>query len=71
MTELEIFHMKERLKTKGVTLTKIARELDLTKGHISQVIRGRTDSGRVWRAIIGYLGHDPREVQAGDPPSAA
>jgi len=53
---------KAELVRRGVTMTEIARELDVVPQHVSQVISGERRSSRVEQAVADRLGLPVEQV---------
>jgi transcriptional regulator with XRE-family HTH domain len=50
------------LKKRGITQTKIARDLGVSNMSVSDVIHGRLVSDRIMRAVAEAIGEDVRIV---------
>ncbi len=59
MKNQEILKIRRDLEDKGMSLTAIARDLGVTKQHVSHVLRDKSVSARVKKAIVMALGWDP------------
>jgi hypothetical protein len=59
MTPVEI---KVELLRKGVTLASIAQDLELTAGHVSQVVWGKRRSADVEKAVAEAIGRPVSKV---------
>jgi lambda repressor-like predicted transcriptional regulator len=58
------FEIQYELKKRGITQASIARELEVSRNHVSAVIRtpDKRQSARVMRAVAAKIGQDPRLV---------
>lgn len=54
--------IKARLRSKGLTMSDIARSLTLTPSTIHAVVSGRSHSRRVAEKISAELGLEPRDI---------
>ena len=54
--------IKKILIHQGVTITQLSEQIGYTRGHISAVINGRTDSVRVKKILALSLNRDFMEL---------
>lgn len=59
--------IKAALRMKGVTLTALAEELDLSRSMVTHVIYGHTRSDRVMKRIARIVGKPVRSIWASRP----
>ena len=53
---------KAELVRRGITMTRIAKELGVTVQHVSSVVGGRNRSPRVERAVAEAIGRPTERV---------